>query len=90
MDDRPGCGAIFDRPMASAAMAFRHDFSISRCFQRLLWSGLSGSFFRPTSSTAALVMVFVPIYQWLALTLLLVLCFGPRDVPAAAGEDHVN
>jgi hypothetical protein len=35
-------------------------------------------------------MVFVPIYQWLALTLLLVLCFGPRDVPAAAGEDHVN
>jgi uncharacterized Tic20 family protein len=43
-----------------------------------LFSGLAylDAFFRPSSSTAALVLVFVPIYQWLALALLLVVCCG--------------
>ena len=36
------------------------------------------AFFRSKSSTAALVMVFVPLYQWLALAILLLLCFGIR------------
>jgi uncharacterized Tic20 family protein len=34
------------------------------------------AFFRSKSSTEALVMVFIPLYQWLALTLLLLLCLG--------------
>jgi hypothetical protein len=32
------------------------------------------AFFRSDSSTAALAMVFVPLYQWLALALLLLIC----------------
>jgi|SRR5665213_2737680 len=34
------------------------------------------AFFRSNSSTAALVMVFIPLYQWLALALLLLVCVG--------------
>jgi hypothetical protein len=36
------------------------------------------AFFRSKSSTAALTMVFVPLYQWLALAILVLLCFGIR------------
>jgi len=38
------------------------------------------AFFQSKSSTAALVMVFIPLYQWLALAILLLLCFGIRRV----------
>lgn len=34
------------------------------------------AFFRSESSTAALAMVFVPLYQWLALALLLLICLS--------------
>ena len=45
-----------------------------------LFAGLAyqGAFFRSTSSTAALVMIFIPLYQWLALALLLFLCAGVK------------
>ncbi len=36
------------------------------------------AFFRSKSSTAALTLVFIPLYQWLALALLLLLCLGIR------------
>jgi hypothetical protein len=36
------------------------------------------AFFRSRSSTAALTLVFVPLYQWLAIALLLFLCLGIR------------
>ena len=36
------------------------------------------AFFRSKSSTAALTLVFIPFYQWLALALLLLLCLGIR------------
>jgi len=36
------------------------------------------AFFRSKSSTAALVLVFIPFYQWLAIALLILLCFGIR------------
>jgi hypothetical protein len=38
------------------------------------------AFFRSKSSTAALVMVFIPLYQWLALVILVLLCLGIRRV----------
>lgn len=43
-----------------------------------IFSGLAyyDAFFQSKASTAALVMVFIPLYQWLALILLLLLCFG--------------
>jgi hypothetical protein len=45
-----------------------------------IFSGLAyyDAFFRSKSSTAALVMVFIPLYQWLGLALLLFICFGIR------------
>lgn len=45
-----------------------------------IFSGLvyHDAFFRSKSSTSALVMVFVPLYQWLALVLLLLLYLGGR------------
>jgi len=41
-------------------------------------SGLAyyDAFARPRSSTAALALVLVPIYQWLVLALLLLICWG--------------
>jgi hypothetical protein len=36
------------------------------------------AFFRSKSSTAALVLVFIPLCQWLAIALLLLLCLGIR------------
>lgn len=36
------------------------------------------AFFRSKSSTAALTLVFIPFYQWLAIALLLLLCLGIR------------
>ena len=36
------------------------------------------AFFRSKSSTAALTLVFIPLYQWLAIALLLLLCLGIR------------
>jgi hypothetical protein len=36
------------------------------------------AFFRSKSSTAALTLVFIPFYQWLAIGLLLLLCLGIR------------
>jgi len=43
-----------------------------------IFSGLAyyDAFFVSKASTAALVMVFIPLYQWLALIILLLLCFG--------------
>jgi hypothetical protein len=43
-----------------------------------IFSGLAyhDAFFRSKSSTGALVMVFIPLYQWLALTFLLLLCLA--------------
>ena len=45
-----------------------------------LLSGLAyaDAFFRSTSSTAALTLVFIPLYQWVALAVLLLLCLGVR------------
>jgi hypothetical protein len=45
-----------------------------------MFSGLAyyDAFFRSKSSTAALVLVFIPLYQWLAFALLLLLCLGIR------------
>lgn len=36
------------------------------------------AFFRSKSSTAALILVFIPLYQWLAIALLLCLCLAIR------------
>jgi hypothetical protein len=36
------------------------------------------AFFRSKSSTAALTLVFIPLYQWLAIALLFVLSVGIR------------
>ena len=44
------------------------------------------AFFRSKSSTASLVMVFIPLYQWLALAILLLLCFGIRRVSRGIGR----
>lgn len=38
------------------------------------------AFFRSKSSTAALTLVFIPFYQWLAIALLLLLCLGIHRV----------
>jgi len=45
-----------------------------------IFSGLAyyDAFFRSKSSTAALTLVFIPLYQWLAIALLLLLCLGIR------------
>lgn len=44
------------------------------------------AFFRSRSSTAALVLVFIPLYQWLAIALLLLLCFGIRRGHRSVGK----
>ena len=36
------------------------------------------AFFLSKSSTAALTLFFIPLYQWLAIALLLLLCLGIR------------
>lgn len=36
------------------------------------------AFFLSKSSTAALTLIFIPFYQWLAIALLVLLCFGIR------------
>jgi hypothetical protein len=61
----------------------RHWFSIAMFLYLAVSSIFSGfvyydAFFRSKSSTAALVLVFIPLYQWLAIALLLFLCFCIR------------
>ena len=56
-------------------------FSVTMLLYVIVSSAISGlayydAFFQSKASTAALVMVFIPLYQWLALILLLLLCFG--------------
>jgi hypothetical protein len=68
-------------PYLLAARRSRRWFSITMLLYLAASSSLSGvaydaAFFRSSSSTAALVMVFVPLYQWLALALLLLICLG--------------
>jgi len=48
-------------------------FAASSIFSGLVYQD---AFFQSKSSTAALAMVFVPIYQWFALALLLLICLG--------------
>jgi hypothetical protein len=68
-------------PYLLAARQSRRWFSIAMLLYFAASSIFSGlvyddAFFRSKSSTAALVMVFVPIYQWFALALLLLICLG--------------
>jgi hypothetical protein len=61
----------------------RRWFSVTMLLYLAVSSILSGftyydAFFRSKSSTAALVLVFIPLYQWLAFALLLLLCLGIR------------
>jgi uncharacterized Tic20 family protein len=44
------------------------------------------AFFRSKSSTAALTLVFIPFYQWLAIALLLLLCLGIRRGRRSVGN----
>jgi hypothetical protein len=57
--------------------------SILMCLYLALSSIFSGfayydAFFRSKSSTAALTLAFIPLYQWLAIALLLLLCLAIR------------
>jgi hypothetical protein len=68
-------------PYLLAARQSRRWFSIAMSLYFAASSIFSGlvyheAFFRSKSSTAALAMVFVPIYQWFALALLLFVCLG--------------
>jgi hypothetical protein len=61
----------------------RQWFSITMFLYLAVSSIFSGfayydAFFRSKSSTAALTLVFIPFYQWLAIALLLLLCLGIR------------
>jgi hypothetical protein len=58
-------------------------FSIAMFLYLAVSSIVSGfayydAFFLSKSSTAALTLVFIPFYQWLAIALLILLCFGIR------------
>lgn len=66
-------------PYLLAARQSQRWFSATMLLYFAASSILSGAaygdaFFRSQSSTAALVMVFVPTYQWVALALLLFFC----------------
>ena len=66
----------------------RQWFSVTMFLYLAVSSGLSGfayydAFFTSKSSTAALTLVFIPLYQWLAIGLLLLVCSGIRRVVAA-------
>ncbi len=50
-------------------------FAVSSIFSAFAYYD---AFFRSKSSTAALTLVFIPFYQWLAIALLLLLCLGIR------------
>ena len=68
-------------PYLLAARQSRRWFSIAMILHFATSSIFSGlvyqdAFFQSKSSTAALAMVFVPIYQWFALALLLFICWG--------------
>lgn len=56
-------------------------FYVTMLLYLIVSSTISGfvyfdAFFQSKASTAALVMVFIPLYQWVALAFLLLLCFG--------------
>ena len=66
-------------PYLLAARQSRRWFSMVMLLSFAVSSVLCGwvyydAFFRSKSSTAALVFVFIPIYQWLALAVLLFIC----------------
>ncbi len=68
-------------PFLIARRLRRPWFSVAMLLYLTVSSAISGlayydAFFQSKASTAALVMVFIPLYQWLALGLLLLLCFG--------------
>jgi MFS family permease len=70
-------------PCLIAKHGSRRWFSITMFLYFVVSSIFSGlayydAFFRSKSSTAALVMVFIPLYQWLGLALLLFICLGIR------------
>lgn len=63
----------------------RQWFSVTMFLYLAVSSAVSGfayydAFFRSKSSTAALTLVFIPLYQWLTIGLLLLLCLGIRWV----------
>jgi hypothetical protein len=63
----------------------RQWFSITMFLYLAVSSIFSGfayydAFFLSKSSTAALALVFIPLYQWLAIALLLFLCLGIRRI----------
>jgi hypothetical protein len=70
-------------PCLIANRKSRRWFSVTMLLYLAVSSMFSGfayydAFFRSKSSTAALVLVFIPLYQWLAFALLLLLCLGIR------------
>ena len=70
-------------PCLIAARQSSRWFSIAMFSYLVVSSTLSGfayreAFFGSQSSTAGLAMVFIPLYQWLALVLLCVVCLGVR------------
>ena len=76
-------------PVLIAARQSSRWFSITMFAYLLVSSTLSGfayrdAFFGSQSSTAALAMVFIPLYQWLALILLFVFCLGVRRAGRSA------
>lgn len=85
---RPGwwIGALIGPAVAPCLIAnhkSRQWFSITMFLYFAVFSIFSGfayydAFFRSKSSTAALTLVFIPFYQWLAIALLLLLCLGIR------------
>jgi hypothetical protein len=76
-------------PVLIAARQSSRWFSITMFSYLLVSSTLSGfayreAFFASQSSTAALAMVFIPLYQWLALILLFFFCLGVRRAGRSA------
>jgi hypothetical protein len=70
-------------PCMIANQKSQHWFTITMFLYLAVSSIFSGfayydAFFRSKSSTAALTLVFIPLYQWLAIALLLYLCFCIR------------
>src|ERR1700722_11374743 len=68
-------------PYLLAVRQSRRWFRVAMLLYFMAASSFSGlvyydAFFRSGSSTAALVLVFVPLYQWFALGLLLLICLA--------------
>ena len=71
----------------------RRWFAITMFLYLLVSSIFSGvayydAFFRSKSSTSALALVFIPLYQWLTIAPLLLLYLGIRRSDRRAGRSH--